>query len=567
MARTKRKVNPVLPSPVQAAERPRIYRAKGYARLSVEDSGKPGADTIENQKEFLMEFIKSQPDMEYCGLLCDNGQTGTNFDRPAFDQLMEEVRAGKVDCVVVKDLSRFGRNYKEAGNYLERIFPFLGVRFVAINDHFDTLSAEWSSDGYIVPLKNIFNELYSRDISRKSTSVLTTKRRKGEFIGTWAPYGYRKCADDPHRLEPDEETAPVVRDIFQWRLSGMGYSQILQRLNSAGIPAPSKYHYLKGETKHQWYADAVWRTTAVRKILLNEVYLGHMIQGRKRSMLSKGGGQISVAKEDWIVVRNTHQALIDEETFWTVQQILKRKRLEYFENLGKYDHLETSPNILKGLVYCADCKHRLVRYKSVTNKKQGLRYSFICPFHADNPSSCPNKYINETQLHEVLWREIQTQIALAGDMEERLERFKKSADFLEQEETKCRETIAARKKLEQAKMLFDSLYQNYVDHLMTEQEYIRMKQEYRADIEQSQLRLAKLEAHQAVREHQIAENSWLTACRHFRQETELNEEMAHTLIERVEIAADHRISITFRYQDEYFALVQRLEKEWEETDA
>ena len=166
MARTKRKVNPIQPAPAPVAEKQRVYRAKGYVRLSVEDSGRPGADTIENQKELILDYIERQPDMEYCGLLCDNGQTGTNFDRPAFEQLMEEVRAGRIDCVVVKDLSRFGRNYKETGNYLERIFPFLDVRFVAISDHFDSLTAERSSVGYIVPLKNIFNELYSRDISR-----------------------------------------------------------------------------------------------------------------------------------------------------------------------------------------------------------------------------------------------------------------------------------------------------------------------------------------------------------------------------------------------------------------
>ncbi len=165
MARTKRKTNPVIPAagaPVQAQKQ---YRAAAYVRLSVEDSGKPGADTIEGQKNLLLRFIEDDPTLTLYGLFCDNGQTGTDFDRPQFEKMMEEVRKGHIDCIVVKDLSRFGRNYKEAGNYLERIFPFLGVRFIAVNDGFDTLTAQRGADGYLVPLKNLINEVYSKDIS------------------------------------------------------------------------------------------------------------------------------------------------------------------------------------------------------------------------------------------------------------------------------------------------------------------------------------------------------------------------------------------------------------------
>lgn len=215
MARTKRKVNPVQPAPVPEIPKQRIYQTGGYIRLSVEDSGKPGADTIEAQQILVQDFIEAQSDMQLCRLYSDNGCTGTNFDRPAFEALMEDVRAGKINCIVVKDLSRFGRNYLETGNYLERIFPYLGVRFVAVNDHFDTLTAERSNEGYIVSLKNIINAAYSKDISRKSSSALRVKQQNGEFIGSWAPYGYKKCANDHHKLEPDEDTAPIVRKSFK----------------------------------------------------------------------------------------------------------------------------------------------------------------------------------------------------------------------------------------------------------------------------------------------------------------------------------------------------------------
>ena len=199
MARTKRKVNPLVSVSDEFTIPQRIYKTGAYIRLSVEDSGKPGADTIEAQKELVLGYIDAQTDMQFCGLYCDNGRTGTNFQRPEFDRLMDDVRAGKIDCIVVKDLSRFGRNYKETGNYLERIFPYLDVRFVAVNDNFDTLTAERTNDGYIVPLKNLINEVYSRDISRKINSALGVKQQRGEFIGSWPTDGYRKSAEDKHR--------------------------------------------------------------------------------------------------------------------------------------------------------------------------------------------------------------------------------------------------------------------------------------------------------------------------------------------------------------------------------
>ena len=192
MARTKRKANLLTPVTAPAEPTARIYKAAGYIRLSVEDGGRPGADTLEGQKALIRGFISQQPDIELVGLFCDNGKTGTDFARPQFEQMMELVRRGKADCLVVKDLSRFGRNYKETGNYLERIFPFLGVRFIAINDAFDTLTAERTQEGYIVPLKNLINEVYSKDISRKSGTALQTKQLSGDFIGAWAPYGYDK---------------------------------------------------------------------------------------------------------------------------------------------------------------------------------------------------------------------------------------------------------------------------------------------------------------------------------------------------------------------------------------
>ena len=561
MARPKRKVNPLFPTPAPEPKKQRIFRAGGYARLSVEDGRRPGADTIAVQKELIQGYIAVQPDMKFCGLYCDNGQTGTNFERPGFERLLNDVKAGKIDCIVVKDLSRFGRNYRETGNYLERIFPFLDVRFVAVNDHFDTATAERSSDGYIIPLKNIINEVYSKDISRKSGSALAIKQQNGDFIGTWAAYGYRKRADNPNRIEIEEETAPIVRQIFRWRLEGMAYVQIARKLNELGIPSPARYHYLKGDASCERYAEAKWHQQTVKKILSSEVYLGHMVQGRKRESFYEGKPQELRPKDQWTIVKNTHEPLIEEEIFQAVQQMAERQQAAYNERLGKYAELGESPNILKGLIFCADCKRPLVRYKSVTNRGKNLAYVYICPSHADNPENCPKKYLHETVLKEILWDVLQNQIALAGNVSQLLREAKNSGKLAVRDSTRQREEAAVRRKLERAGMLYDSLYQNYVDRLMTEREYLELKAQYRADMDKAQAHLKELEAQKQEYDAQTVKNPWLAVCGRFQQETELTEGLAHALIERVEVDSENHISITLRYQDEYRALCRLLDAE------
>lgn len=558
MARTKRKINPIHPAAAPSIPQQRMYHAGGYVRLSVEDSGRPGADTIDAQRELIQAYIGGQPDMQLYDLYCDNGWTGTNFNRPAFERLMEDVKNGKVDCIVVKDLSRFGRNYQETGNYLERIFPLLGVRFVAVNDHFDTLTAERSQDGYIVPLKNIMNAVYSKDISRKVLPVLTAKRQEGKFIGTWAAYGYRKCAGDCYRIEPDEETAAIVQHIFQWRVSGLSYQNIARQLNERGIPSPSRYHYLKGDTTSERYANTVWTIATIKQILSNELYLGHMVQGRKRSGFSEGKKPYVAPESEWLIVRNTHAPLIDESIFRTVQQMAADAKAAYKERLGRHDDLGTIPNILQSLIYCSDCKHPLVRYKSVTNRGKNLYYVYICPTHSNNPATCPKKYFHEKKLIEILWDTLRREMALAENLDRLVQQYNKSAKAVSREKAIKQEIIAAKKALDRAEMLYSSLYQNYADKLMDEQEYTDMKRQYRADIERAQKRLEELDRQQQSALHQSTGNPWLTACRRFQGTPELTEEIAHALIERVEIDAENHVFITMRYQDEYRALLQLL---------
>ena len=558
MARTKRKINPILPEAEAPAPAQKKYRTAAYVRLSVEDSGKPGADTIEGQKNLLLHFIENEKSLSLYGLFCDNGRTGTDFERPEFEKLMEAVKHGEVDCIVVKDLSRFGRNYKETGNYLERIFPFLGVRFIAVNDGFDTLTAERGADGYLVPLKNLINEVYSKDISKKSGSALATKQKNGDFIGAWAPYGYRKCSDDPHKLEPDEATAPIVRQIFQWRVDGMSVTRIAKKLNDSGIPSPSAYLYNTGVCKTEKYNGAIWHIQAVKIILTRQVYIGHMVQGTKRQSFYENRRQYKKPQEEWVIVESTHEPIIDRDTFEKVQEIMRQRNEEYFEKLGRFSYLETTENILKGLIYCADCKRPLVRYKNVSHNKK-LWYTFICQTHSNDITSCPKKNIREDALIPMLMQAIQTQIELAADMDELVRRVNSSPKHRKRTADLQGRLDSAKKALKRYNNLYDSLYQNYVDKLMTEQEYITLKSRYRAEAEEAERLIEALTRQQAEESEHTPENRFLTAFGSFKGEDTLTKEMAQALIERVYVDGNSNIEIIFRYRDEYRALCTYLE--------
>lgn len=567
MARKSRKSNPVQIEEKIGGAKQRVYAVGGYVRLSVEDSGKLGADTIEEQKNLIGSYIDEHPDLRLMRLYCDNGHTGTNFERPAFDQLMNDIRTGRIDCIVVKDLSRFGRNYLETGNYLERVFPYIDVRFIAINDNFDTLTAERNSDGYIIPLKNIINEVYSRDVSRKSASVLAEKQKKGEFIGTWAAYGYRKCVDDPHRIEPDEETAPVVREIFSLRKAGMSYQQIARRLEADGIPSPGRYHFLKGEAKSDFYGNSHWTVHNVQKILGSAVYLGHMVQGRKKSGLLSGQKQRRVPKSEWVVVEHTHEALVDEETFVAVQRMSEEQKAAYHEREGKYDALGVTPNLFRGLVYCADCGRTMTRYKNVTRKGSNRYYCYICRTHAANPASCPNKNLHEDALRQVVWDTLQKEISLAGDMRTKAKQCLGGKTASSRMAALERERSEAQKILDKANSFSASLFRSYADGVLDKREFSEMKAQYRMEIAKAKARLEEITARKEALNRQGEQNPWVLRFTRFSGETEMTEQMAHELIERIEVDSYDHITITLRYQSEYHALVRLLAEDGEGTSA
>ncbi|HCT65725.1 MAG TPA: recombinase [Lachnospiraceae bacterium] len=297
------------------------YKTALYVRLSVFDGHSKDSNSIENQENLLRRYIADKPEFHIISVYRDNGKTGVNFQRPEFDKMIEDVKGNKIDCIIVKDLSRFGRNYIEAGEYLENTFPFFNVRFIAVNDSYDSLSTTYS-DQLIMHLLNLTNDVYARDISQKICPVLRAKQERGEFIGTWPSFGYLKNPEDKHKLIVDEDAAEIVRKIFSLKAEGFSYAKIVNWLITNNIPAPSRYRYEKGIVKDKRWANTTWKMATIKQILQNQIYLGNMVQGKKRESLFNGQKQIKVPKDDWIVIKNTHEPIINQDVFYKVQSVM-----------------------------------------------------------------------------------------------------------------------------------------------------------------------------------------------------------------------------------------------------
>ena len=290
------------------------YDTAGYVRLSNLDKGESAS--LENQALLVRRYIEANPTLKMREVFNDNGLTGTNFDRPGFEALMDEIRRGKINCVVVKDLSRFGRDYIEAGNFLETIFPSLGVRFISISDNYDSFDPRCKSEGTSIALKNMINAFYAKDISVKTRSALAAKQRKGQYTGAMPPFGYLISPEDRHRLVIDEKAAAVVRNIFRWRQEGLGPCDIARRLDASGFPAPGHYFYVSGIHRNRRYEKPCrWADSTVRNMLENPVYIGDMALGKMRVNPNQMYDNRHQPRENWIITKGTHAPIIPETEF------------------------------------------------------------------------------------------------------------------------------------------------------------------------------------------------------------------------------------------------------------
>lgn len=458
MARVSRKKQNTVQTQVDTSVR--IWKTALYVRLSVEDNGKD-SDSVENQTALLEEYVANHPGLNKVAIFIDNGYTGTDFLRPEFNRMMEAVQAELIDCIVVKDLSRLGRNYIETSQFIEKICPFYGLRFIAVNDSYDTATV--TSEGQLsASLSNIVNDYYAKDISRKVTSALQAKMERGDYIGNYAPYGYRRDPESKNHLLVDPETAPIVQQIFEWRAAGVSYMGINKKLNDAGIPSPSQKKFDSGIVTNNNRKDRtiLWNKHKITEILNDIVYIGHLAQKKGSQCLYSGIPYHITSKDEWIIAKNTHDPIISDELFEKVQQINKEAVERTKANSGKYDHLPKAVNIYGKKFVCADCGAVMKLTRSISTKKDKAYFTFKCPTYAEHGArGCSDIKMRKGDLDEAVFAFIKAQMDVFLDMESTIRRLlamKKSK--LKQNNT-VQEIRALKQKLAHKQSLLSGMYQ------------------------------------------------------------------------------------------------------------
>lgn len=440
-----------------------------YIRLSVEDNKKRGC-SVENQKLVLNDFLSDKPDFVVYDTYIDNGATGTNFHRPGFQQMLSDIEAGHINCVIVKDLSRLGRNSIDTGYYIEQYFHAHNVRFIAVTDQFDTADSGNLHGGIMLPLKNMINEAYALDIGRKIKAQARQAMKDGDYIGARAPYGYRKDPDNCHKLLIDENTAPVVKQIFEWAHEHVALNRIVRNLNEMGIPAPSHYKKATGEiTSPGLIGSGKWQTRTVMKILESEVYTGDLVQGKTKIVDHQ---QVKAGEDNLIIAKCTHEPIISHELFNAVQEYRK----QICEESKATPKRPYTPNIFKGKVFCADCGRSLHRQRAERRKGPDT-YWFHCLTNSRvEKDSCKGAMIQEKELISTVTAILEKELTVALGMS--LPLFQLEARQKQEKDKLKIQMSAKRQEIEKTRRLIRGLYENFVQGILTNDEYFELKADY-----------------------------------------------------------------------------------------
>lgn len=532
------------------------FKVAIYLRLSKEDDdlscssgAKSESNSISNQRKLIYDFMKSHPELELYGEYKDDGKSGSNFDRAEFQRMMKDIEAGKVNCVIVKDQSRFGRDYIDVGKYKEKIFPKLGVRFITINEGYDSLSAT-SSDDLAFTINSFVYDFYIRDISTKIRTNLTAKKQNGEYAGAFVAYGYVKDSDDKSKLVVDPFAANVVRDIFRWKIEGLSPQNIAVRLNELGIPSPAEYKRLSGsnyKTSFQTSSKAVWSHVSVRRILKNEIYLGVMIQGKRTTPNYKTKTVVTKAESEWLRVEGTHEAIISVRDFELVQELLKD---DTHCRAG-----DVTVPVYAGRIYCGDCGAAAVR-KTVSYA--GKRYVYyVCNANKHNKTVCSRHSIREDVLNQVIYQTVRHQIDLLLDVDKALRQF----ENLSWEKHKLKQLDASIEIQEEVVRKNNTLrlgiYEDLRAGLLDRPEYESLKKELAERIDEATAAIEKLNKEKReILDGVSKQQSWVEQFRQYENVTELTRPMVIHLIERINIFEDSNMEIVFRHRNQIEEILQ-----------
>ena len=530
-----------------------------YVRLSVFNSEEDN-DTIENQKKLVLNYIEKNTDLNLVKIYEDTNKTGTNFNREGFENLLKDVKKGIINCIVVKDLSRFGRDYKECSNYIENIFPFMNIRFIAINDNYDSFKIS-SNNILSMQLKNIVNETYAKDISKKVSSILRKKKENGQYMCTIPPYGYLKDNDNRGNVIIDKQVKDVVIEIFNLRLKNYSYKSIADILNEKDVPSPYKRLVNLGLLKENNKKTGLWKSGGIRDILCNEFYIGTTIQGKfSRSKINK---QLNNDKKI-IRMENHHQPIIDKETFYKVQEINLKASEKYNLNKDKFKDLRTKDDRLKGILKCGCCGKNLIRaenFKQNKTKECNIRRSFTCNTRNISKERCSFTSIREDELLDVILKTIKTQIMMAKNFNEIISNNSNSL-FNNMDKL---QTQLDNKKIELNKLesKYEDIYTEYLENFLSEQDYIFIKNKYKKQEKNIKDEIKNLKNDIKCEKNKTLENPFLKSFLNFENNDKITKEMILALIKEIKVYPNKRIEIYFKFKKEFDILnnyIYRLEE-------
>lgn len=538
------------------------YRVALYARLSVEDSGKADGYSIENQISLLEGFIADKDDLVLHKLYVDNGASGVNFERPAFQEMIEDMRAGKINCIIVKDLSRLGRNYLDTGKYIEQIFPFFHVRFISVMDNYDSSRANALDESMLIPLKNIINDYYAKDISKKVASAFEVKQRKGVYLGNYPPYGYLKDPADKGHLVIDENVADIVRQMFQWKADDVSLGQIAERLNERGVPAPYSYFYRIGLLNQERHKDSLWTRTQVKRLLTRRYYIGDMESGKQRSSIITGMKKQDMKKEDWIVVEGTHEPLVSRELFHKVQEKLQESKAVYDSYAGSYKDFDVE-TFYRGIIRCGNCGGamkmvRVMRSGNGTKPQKSVEY--VCVKYAEHHTgNCKRVKISKKKLDAVVLEELKQHIQMFVDLDACLQKMNSAAESVAVCSEYHREIQKRMNRVAKVENLSSGIYEDYKEGVIDEHEYLDLRRAYASEIATMKADIQKLtEEEKNYKKRFEMQGTCRTVMQRYKGFEQLSRELVTNLIDTITVFEDHRIRITYKFEDEFQRLVNEI---------
>ncbi len=523
-----------------------FYNVAIYLRLSRDDEdidgNKTESNSISSQRDMIRSYIRKQDNMEIYDIYVDDGYSGANFDRPEFKRMMNDVKAGNIDCVIVKDLSRLGRDYIEAGRLIQKTFPAFSVRFIALTDHFDSLTADYNETSLVVPVKNFVNDSYSRDISGKVRSHQKIKREKGDFIGAFAVYGYKKCEDNRNQLIPDAYAADIVRKIFAWKIEGYSNLAIANRLDDMGILCPMEYKKMQGEKFQTGFVTGIkakWSPVAVKRILTNENYIGTLVQGKEEKVNYKVKKSIIKPEEEWTKVEDAHEAIISKEDFEIVQDLLM---IDTRAGGG-----EEKAHIYAGLLFCGDCMEPMIR--RVNRYKGKETVSFICSTK-NRTGECTRHTISEKTLNHLVLTGLRTQVSLFLNRSNVLR-------SIEQMEINFEEVVAFDKEIERLHSEQDKylglragLYEDLKKQIITEEDFKNFREIYEKRYQELQQSItSQEETIKKLFQSGVTAGINLERMKTVMQVTELDRITLVSLVKRILVYEDKRVYLELRNKE------------------